>query len=69
MMIALAVGLTVAVILLALNFTSGEKKIKHEIPSLYGVADPQFLRAMVSLLGPAIVNGPDKATIVSVRKR
>ena len=65
MMIALTVGLTVAVILLALNFTSGEKKIKHEIPSLYGVADPQFLRAMGSLLGPAIVNGNRIVTLLN----
>jgi cardiolipin synthase A/B len=65
MMIALAVGLTVAVILLALNFTSGEKKIKHEIPSLYAVADPQFLRAMGSLLGPAIVDGNRVATLLN----
>jgi len=65
MMIALAVGLTVAVILLALNFTPGEKKIKHEIPSLYGVADPQFLRAMGSLLGPAIVNGNRIVTLLN----
>jgi cardiolipin synthase A/B len=65
MMIALAVGLTVAVILLALNFTSGEKKIKHEIPSLYGVADSQFLRAMGSLLGPAIVDGNRIVTLLN----
>jgi cardiolipin synthase len=36
------------VILLALNASPGEKKIKHEIPTLYGVEDPQFLRSMGS---------------------
>jgi hypothetical protein len=36
------------VILLALNASPGEKEIKHEIPTLYGVADPQFLRSMGS---------------------
>jgi cardiolipin synthase A/B len=65
MMIALAVGVTVGVILLALNFTSGEKKIRHEIPTLYGVEDPQFLRSMGSLLGPAIVDGNRLTTLLN----
>jgi hypothetical protein len=34
------------VILLALNASPGEKKIKHEIPTLYGVENP--LRSMGS---------------------
>ncbi len=49
--------LTAAAILLALNFTAGEKQVQHQLPRLYGTSDPQFLRAMGSLLGPGIAGG------------
>jgi cardiolipin synthase A/B len=65
MVIVLAVGVTVAVILLILNLGSGEKKIKHEIAPLYAVEDPQFLRSMGSLLGPAIVGGNKVTTLLN----
>ncbi|HJQ99508.1 MAG TPA: phospholipase D-like domain-containing protein, partial [Candidatus Polarisedimenticolaceae bacterium] len=45
------------VIVLAMNFTTGEKKIKERIESLYGIADPQFRRSMGVLLGPSIQDG------------
>jgi cardiolipin synthase A/B len=48
---------TLALVLLAVNFSSGEKKIERELPRLYSTHDPQFLRAMGSLLGPGIVGG------------
>ncbi len=65
MMIVLAVGVTFAVLLLVLNLGSGEKKIKHEIAPLYAVEDPQFLRSMGSLLGPAIVGGNKISTLLN----
>ena len=40
-----------------LNFTSGEKKIEQQLPRIYGTQDPQFKRAMGSLIGPGIVAG------------
>ena len=43
--------------IIALNFTSGEKKIDKRISELYPVASPQFLRAMGNLLGPPLVPG------------
>ncbi len=49
--------LTAAALLLALNFTAGEKQVKHQLPRLYGSSDPQFVRAMGSLLGPGIAGG------------
>ncbi len=49
--------LTIGAVVLALNFTTGEKKIEQRIERLYGVDDPDFLRSMGVLLGPAIVNG------------
>ena len=51
---ALATG---ALVLLALNFTAGEKKVQQQLPRLYSTADPQFERALGSLLGPSIVGG------------
>jgi hypothetical protein len=66
MAVVLAIGATIAVILLVLNLWSSEKKIKHEIQPLFAVGDPQFLRAIGSLLGPAIVSG-NRVTILSNR--
>ncbi|MGH8532535.1 MAG: phospholipase D-like domain-containing protein [Gammaproteobacteria bacterium] len=43
--------------LLLLNLTLGNKPMDDRIETEYSVADPQFLRAMGSLLGPPIVNG------------
>ena len=57
MVIVFAVGITIVVILLVLNLSTGEKKIRHEIASLYAVEDPQFLRVDGALLGPPIVGG------------
>jgi cardiolipin synthase A/B len=48
---------TLTLVLLAVNFSSGEKKIERELPRLYSTHDPQFLRAMGSLLGPGIAGG------------
>ena len=55
--IILTVVLTTFVILVALNFTTGEKKIAEAIEPLYSVADPQFARTMGVLLGPSLVEG------------
>jgi len=57
MTILLTVVVTVAVTLIALNFVTGEKKIDKRLQSLYAVSDPQFLRSMGSLLGPALRDG------------
>ena len=48
---------TVAAVLFALNFTSGGKKVEHQLPRLYGSDGPQFQRAMGSLLGTGIMGG------------
>jgi len=54
---ALAFIAALAAVLLALNFSAGEKKVKQQLVREYSVADPQFHRAMGSLLGPGIVGG------------
>lgn len=48
---------TVAVVIVALNLSLGNKQVDTRLARLYRVADPQFLRAMGSVLNPAPVNG------------
>jgi cardiolipin synthase len=55
--VALTVVATVVLGLVALNFTAGEKKVQQQLPRLYATSDPQFQRALGSLLGPALVDG------------
>lgn len=43
--------------IIALNFTSGEKKIDKRISELYSISSPQFQRSMGNLLGPPLVPG------------
>ncbi|MFN4119481.1 cardiolipin synthase [Acidovorax sp.] len=58
MFIVLTTALVTGVlVLLALNFTSGEKKVQRQLPRLYTTASPQFDRAMGHLLGPGVLAG------------
>jgi cardiolipin synthase len=43
--------------LVAVNLSAAGKKIGREIDHEYGIADSQFVRAMGTLLGPAILDG------------
>lgn len=56
-LVLLSVLVTGVLVILALNFDSGEKKIEQAIPRLYDAEDPQFLRVMGVMLGPPIVGG------------
>ncbi len=56
---------TGALVLLALNFTAGEKKVQKQLPRLYNTASPQFERAMGSLLGPGIVGGNEVTELLN----
>jgi len=44
-------------LLVVLNFSSGEKDVSRELPRLYSTHEPQFRRAIGSLLGPPLVGG------------
>ncbi|MGI4985083.1 MAG: cardiolipin synthase [Janthinobacterium lividum] len=55
--IAITVVVTLVVVLIIANFSSGEKKVEHNIDRLYASADPQFLRSMGALLGSPVVAG------------
>ncbi|WP_144140590.1 cardiolipin synthase [Paraburkholderia sp. BCC1884] len=48
---------TLIIILVIANLSSGEKKIEHKIERLYASDDPQFLRSMGLLLGPPVLSG------------
>src|ERR1700743_19025 len=48
---------TLVIVLVIANLSSGEKKIEHKIERLYRSEDPQFLRSMGLLLGPPVVPG------------
>ena len=50
---------------IAMNFVSGEKKVKQAIVKRYSIDDPQFLRSMGVLLGPPIMPGNRVQTLVN----
>ena len=52
-----AVVLVLLVVVVALNFATGEKKLEQSVKRLYAAADSAFARAMGVLLGPAILPG------------
>jgi cardiolipin synthase len=58
----LATGLGV---LLAANLSLGDKKIDTSVASLYGVGDPEFVRTMNVMLGPALVQGNRTRALVN----
>ena len=60
-LILATIVITLIAVLLYVNFAGPERKVETEIPHLYSVDDPQFLRAMSLMMGPAIVDG-NKAT-------
>ena len=59
MIYAALIGALVAIIItvVAMNFMSAEKQIQKSLEHRYGVSDPQFLRELGTLLGPAIIDG------------
>jgi cardiolipin synthase len=55
--IVITAAVTLIVVLIIANLSSGEKKIEHNIQRLYRSDEPQFLRSMGLLLGPPVVTG------------
>lgn len=54
---ALAVAVTLLVVLVVLNATSGEQRIREQVQTAFGIGEDQFVREMSVLLGPPIVDG------------
>jgi cardiolipin synthase len=57
LVILIAIAATVVFCLVIANFSSGEKKVEHNIERLYDSGDPQFVRSMSLLLGPPVAVG------------
>ena len=55
--IAAAVALTIVGVLVAVNLSSGEKRIQQVVKGGYAVEDPRFLHVVGVLLGPPVVGG------------
>lgn len=55
--IVLTVLGTAAVVVLAINFVTPEKKLERRIEHHYAIADEQFLREMSVMLGPSVIDG------------
>lgn len=54
--VATAVG-TAIVMFIGLNRSLGERQIDAPLTRLYAIKDPQFLRAICSVMTPAVVSG------------
>ncbi len=63
--ITLTILATIAVTLIALNLMSGDNRISYRVEHRYAVEDPQFLRAMGTLLGPPLVPGNQVETLLN----
>lgn len=59
MLIISTILITAAVIIIALNFMTAEKRIQRKLDSMYDVADAQFSRSTSALLGPPFLSGND----------
>jgi cardiolipin synthase A/B len=57
LVIPITVFVTLVIVIVVANFTSGEKKIEHNINRLYSSDEPQFVRSMSLLLGPPVTSG------------
>jgi cardiolipin synthase len=55
--VVLACILMLVVVLVAVNASSGEKKIQQKLERLYSTEDPEFVHVMGVLLGPPVVGG------------
>ena len=63
--IVAAVVATLALTILVLNLSSGERKVEHRIGHLYGVEDPEFARSMGNLLGPPLLPGNSAVALLN----
>ncbi len=53
----IGMGIGIGLFVVFANFVRGEKSVRHNVHSPYGIDDPQFARSMGSLLGPPLVEG------------
>lgn len=60
-----ASAVTLAVVVVVLNLSVGEKQIQRRVERLYNVSEPQFRRSLSVLLGPPILDGNRIETLVN----
>ena len=65
LLIAATIAITVACVLLVVNFMGGEKKIEKKIERLYSLEDPRFMHEMGVLLGPAFIGGNKQQVLLN----
>ncbi len=53
----LSIAATLVVVLVAMNFMTGEKKIERRLDRMYSTDSPQFATELSSLLGPPLIAG------------
>ncbi len=63
--IAATIAVTLFAVFIVLNLGLGTRKITRQIEALYTVDDPQFVRTMGVMLGPAIVPGNRAETLLN----
>jgi cardiolipin synthase len=56
-LVLMSVLATIAGVLIAVNFSTGEAEIKERVTHSYAISDAQFQRSMSALLGPPLVEG------------
>jgi cardiolipin synthase A/B len=56
-MVVIAIALTLLAVIVAANFQTPEKTLRHSMAHLHGIESLQFKREMSTLLGPAILSG------------
>ena len=56
-LVLVTVALTVAAVLLVINFMGGEKKIERRLTRVHGVENVQFPHELGAMLGPAMIGG------------
>jgi cardiolipin synthase len=57
MTIFITVVITLAVVMVLMNFITAEKKIQRKLDQHYEIASPQFPRSVSALLGPPFISG------------
>ena len=53
----ISIAATIAIVLIVVNFMTGEKRIEQRLSRMYSVDSPQFALELSSLLGPPLVDG------------
>jgi len=57
MLILTTIIVTIIAVLILMNFVTGEKKIERNLKRHYSIEEPQFVRSVGALLGPAFLQG------------